>query len=251
MSTLPEILVLPDPAALFRAAADRFVEQAKAAVAARGRFTVALSGGSTPKGLFQDLAATDRGALPWNKMYFFWGDERHVPPDHPESNYRMAREALLSKVPVPAANIFRIPAEDSDASRAAATYESTLRSFFHLAAGQFPEFDLILLGMGPDGHTASLFPRTKALAERTRLVVANWVEKFKTDRITFTVPVLNEARVVEFLVAGKDKVEALHEVLEGPASPELYPSKLVQPTHGTLVWLMDQAAAAGLSRRAS
>ena len=251
MTATAEIHVLPDVPALFRAAADRFVEQAQSAVAARGRFTVALSGGSTPRGLFQDLAATKRDALPWDKMYFFWGDERHVPPDHPESNYGMAQESLLSKVPVPAANIFRIPAEDPDASRAAASYEATLRSFFQLAAGQLPRFDLILLGMGPDGHTASLFPQTKALAEQSHLVVANWVEKFHTDRITLTAPVLNAAREVEFLVAGHDKVEALREVLEGSAAPEIYPSKLVKPTDGKLVWMIDQAAAAGLKRRAS
>jgi len=251
MSTAREVRILPDLPVLFHAAAEHFVEVAKAAVKERGQFTVALSGGSTPKGLFHDLATTERGALPWDKMFFFWGDERHVAPDHPESNYRMANEALLSKVPVPAANIFRIPAEDADASLAAASYESTLRGFFKVSPGQFPRFDLILLGMGPDGHTASLFPQTKALAETGHLVVANWVQKFQTDRITFTLPVLNAAREVNFLVAGHDKEEALHEVLEGSASPQLYPSKLVKPTDGKLVWMIDQAAATGLARRAS
>ena len=249
MSRAREIRVLADPPALFHAAAEHFVEVAKATVKERGQFTVALSGGSTPKGLFQDLATAERGALPWDKMFFFWGDERHVPPDHPESNYRMANEALLSRVLVPAANVFRIPAEDADASLAAASYESTLRGFFKLSPGQFPRFDLILLGMGPDGHTASLFPKTKALAETERLVVANWVEKFQTDRITFTVPVLNAAREVNFLVAGQDKADALHQVLEGSDSPELYPSKMVKPSDGKLVWMIDQAAAEGLARQ--
>lgn len=251
MSTAHEVRILPDPPALFHAAAEHFEEVAKAAVKERGQFTVALSGGSTPKGLFHDLATVERGVLPWDKMFFFWGDERHVPPDHPESNYRMANEALLSKVSVPAANIFRIPAEDSDASLAAASYEATLRGFFKSPPGQFPRFDLILLGMGPDGHTASLFPRTKALAETERLVVANWVEKFRTDRITFTLPVLNTAREVNFLVAGQDKADALRHVMEGSDSPDMYPSKLVKPVDGKLVWMIDQAAAAGLARRAS
>jgi 6-phosphogluconolactonase len=251
MSSSSEIHVLPDAPALFRAAADRFVELTKGAVAARGRFTVALSGGSTPRGLFGDLVASKSDQLPWDKMFFFWGDERHVPPDHPDSNYRMANEALLSKVSVPAANIFRIPAEDSDASRAAASYEATLRNFFQLGQGQLPRFDLMMLGMGPDGHTASLFPQTKALAETSHLVVANWVEKLHTNRITMTAPVLNASREVEFLIAGQDKAEAVHEVLEGTGSPEIYPSKLVKPIDGKLVFMMDEGAAAGLKRRAS
>jgi 6-phosphogluconolactonase len=251
MSNSSEIHVLPDAPALFHAAADSFSEVANAAVAARGRFTVALSGGSTPRGLFQDLVSTKSSTLPWDKMFFFWGDERHVPPDDPDSNYRMAREALLSKAPIPAANIFRIPAEESDASLAAASYEATLRSFFHLSAGQLPRFDLILLGMGPDGHTASLFPQTKALTETSHLVVANWVEKLHTHRITLTAPVLNAAREVEFLIAGEDKAEAVHEVLEGSGSAELYPSKLIKPTDGKLIFMMDEGAAAGLKRRAS
>ena len=164
------------------AAAEEFVNQATGTVRANGRFTVALSGGSTPRSLFSLLATTFRDQLPWDKMFFFWGDERHVPPDHPESNYRMAYEALLSKVPVPAENVFRVPAEIPDANQAAADYEQTLRKFFQLSPGAFPRFDLILLGMGPDGHTASLFPGTSALQEKSRLVVANWVEKFKAYR---------------------------------------------------------------------
>jgi len=251
MSNSSEIHVLPDAPTLFHTAAELFVELTKAAVAARGRFTVALSGGSTPRGLFEDLAATKSGTLPWDKMFFFWGDERHVPPDDPQSNYRMAQEALLSKVPVPAANVFRIPAEDSDASLAAASYEATLRKFFQLGNGQLPRFDLILLGMGPDGHTASLFPETKALTETSHLVVANWVEKLHTYRITLTAPVLNAAREVDFLIAGHDKADAVREVLEGSGSPELYPSKLVKPTDGKLLFIMDEGAATGLKRRAS
>src|SRR5579863_4016714 len=189
MPTKTEIRVLGTPAELFQAAAAEFVTLAWDGVRARGRFSVALSGGSTPKSLYTLLASGTVPNLPWEKTYFFFGDERHVPPDHPESNYRMANEAMLSKAP--AANVFRVPAELKDADAAASTYEQTLRTFFRLGSGDFPRFDLILLGLGPDGHTASLFPGTSALAENKKLVVANWVEKFKTYRLTFTFPVLN------------------------------------------------------------
>jgi 6-phosphogluconolactonase len=183
-------------------------------------------------------------------MFFFWGDERHVPPDDADSNYRMANEALLSKAPIPPANVFPVPAENPDAAAAAEAYEQTLRKFFALASGEFPRFDLILLGMGPDGHTASLFPETSALQEKSRLVVANWVEKLKTSRITLTLPVLNAARCVTFLVSGTEKATVLREVLEGSAPAEKYPSKLVQPDEGRLIWLVDRAAASELSTAA-
>jgi 6-phosphogluconolactonase len=159
----------------------------------------------------------------------------------------MAEETLLSKIPVPPANIFRIPAENPDASAVAESYEQTLRKFFALAPGEFPRFDFILLGMGPDGHTASLFPETAALQEKTRLVVANSVEKLHTSRITLTLPVLNAARCVAFLVSGADKAVMLHEVLEGQAPGERYPSKLVRPSDGKLIWFVDRAAASQLS----
>src|SRR5271166_3507679 len=162
--------------------------------------------------MFSLIAANASSSLPWDQMFFFWGDERHVPPDDPDSNYRMAKETLLSKVPIPPDNIFRIPAENPDASAAAEAYEQALRKFFAVAPGELPRFDLILLGMGPDGHAASLFPETSALEEKSRLVVANWVEKLKTSRITLTLPVLNSARCVAFLVSGADKAAALHEV---------------------------------------
>jgi len=222
------------------------VRAANEAVAQRGRFTIALSGGSTPKNLHTLLATNARNSLPWDRTFFFWGDERHVPPTDPDSNYRMAEETLLSKIPVAAANVFRIPAENPDAAAAAEAYEQTLRKFFALQPGQFPRFDLILLGMGPDGHTASLFPGSAALQEKSRLVVANWVEKFKTNRITLTLPVLNAAYCVAFLVSGTEKAAALRAVLEGDAPGEQYPSKLVRPTDGKLIWLVDRAAASGL-----
>lgn len=239
-----DLRIFPDRDALFQGAADEFVRQANASVADRGRFTIALAGGSTPKGLYSLLATTS--ALPWDKIYFFFGDERHVPPDNPESNYRMAREALLSKAPIPAQNIFRVAAENSDAAQAAQAYEKTLRQFFQPAT-TFPRFDLILLGMGPDGHTASLFPGSKGLQERSRWVISNWVEKFKTDRITLTLPVLNNGAVVMFLAAGADKTETLKEVLRGTKPGEQFPSKLIHPTDGQLIWLVDKAAAGTLS----
>jgi len=248
MTIAADLRIVDDLRGLSQAAAEEFVTQATGTVRANGRFTVALSGGSTPKSLFSLLASTFRDQLPWDKMFFFWGDERHVPPDHPESNYRMAYEALLSKVPVPAENVFRVPAENPDANQAAADYEQTLRKFFQLSPGTFPRLDLILLGMGPDGHTASLFPGTSGLREKSRLVVANWVEKFKAYRITFTLPVLNNAAVVTFLVGGADKAETVREVLEGSQPAELFPSKLIHPTNGRLMWMLDQAAAVALSK---
>jgi 6-phosphogluconolactonase len=245
MPDQPEIRILNTPAELFQAAAEEFAEAANAAVQTEGKFTVALSGGSTPKGMFHLLAGEKFASLPWSKMYFFWGDERHVPPDHPDSNYRMAYEALLSKVPVPKENVFRVPTENKDANAAALAYEETLKAFFKLRPGEVPRFDLILLGLGPDGHTASLFPESAALREDKRLVVANWVEKFKTYRITFTYPVLNNAGRVTFLVAGEDKAPALHEVLENKNSG--LPAQQVRPKNGRLIWLVDRAAASQLS----
>jgi 6-phosphogluconolactonase len=245
-----ELRRLTTPQDLFQAAAEEVIRSATDAVAQRGRFTIALSGGSTPRNLYTLIAANASATLPWNQMFFFWGDERHVAPDNPDSNYRMAKEALLSKVPVPPANIFPVPAENPDATQAAEIYEQTLREFFAVAPGEFPRFDLILLGMGPDGHTASLFPETPALQEKSRLVVANWVEKLGSSRITFTLPLLNAARRVAFLVSGTDKAAALHEVLEGSAPSEKYPSRLVQPSEGKVIWFVDRAAASELSAAA-
>jgi 6-phosphogluconolactonase len=250
VSSPVEVRRLTTPQDLFQAAAEEVIRSATDAVAKRGRFTIALSGGSTPRNLYTLIAANASATLPWDKMFFFWGDERHVPPDSPDSNYRMAKESLLSKVPIPPANIFPVPAENPDAAQVAEVYEQTLRRFFAVAPGEFPRFDLILLGMGPDGHTASLFPETAALQEKSRLVVANWVEKLGGSRITFTLPLLNSARCVTFLVSGTDKAAALHEVLEGNAPAEKYPSRLVQPSDGKLIWFVDRAAASELSAAA-
>jgi 6-phosphogluconolactonase len=245
MTSAPEVHVVRDPSALFQAAASEFADQLRNAIRRRNRFTVALSGGSTPKALYSLLATNS--SLPWGEVFFFFGDERHVPPDDPDSNYGMARESLLAKIPVPPANVFRVPAENPDASQAAASYEQALRDFFKTPSGGFPVIDLVLLGMGPDGHTASLFPGSQALGEKSRWVVSNWVEKFKTHRITLTLPLLNNANTVMFLVSGKDKATVLKEVLEGTQPGSEFPSKLIRPEHGRLIWMIDQAAAADLA----
>lgn len=246
MSSAVEIRTFTTPQEISAAAAEEIVHAANEAVKRDGRFTIALSGGSTPKNLYNLLATNARTALPWDRMFFFWGDERHVPPTDPESNYRMADETMLAKIPVSASNVFRIKTENPDAAAVAEAYEQTLRKFFQLQPGQVPTFDLILLGMGPDGHTASLFPGTAALKEKSRLVVANWVEKMQTHRITLTLPVLNAARCVTFLVSGTDKAPALHAVLEENVPAEQYPSKLIKPSDGKLIWMIDRAAASQL-----
>src|SRR4051812_25098685 len=194
LSGIPdEVRIFDGAAALMRATAEEIALAARQAAGERGRFAWALAGGSTPRSVYQLLASDFyRERMPWGAIHFFWGDERHVPPDHPDSNFRMAREAMLDRVPVPAENVHRIPAERPDAQRAAAEYEATLRSFFALASGEWPRFDLILLGLGKEGHTASLFPGGDAVRER--LVVVPWVEAQKTFRITLTPPVLNQAR---------------------------------------------------------
>jgi 6-phosphogluconolactonase len=236
-----------DAQSLAAAAADLFVRVAGDAIATRGRFYVALSGGSTPRTLYQLLAAEPRyNQVNWSRVFVFWGDERCVPPTDPESNYRMAREALLFHVPVPATQVFRMRGESADPAAAAALYEIDLRRAFALAPHELPRFDLILLGMGPDGHTASLFPHTDALHVTDRLAVANRVEKLNTTRLTLTAPVINNTRLVVFLVAGADKAEPLAAVLEGPRRPEDLPSQLVAPTDGQVIWMVDNAAAAKL-----
>ncbi len=241
--------IFADQDQLARAAAELFVRLSREA-AARERFTVALSGGSTPRKFHALLAAPPMvEQVDWSKVEFYWGDERFVPPTDPESNYRMARETLLHALPIGPAQVHAVPTEIGDAAKAADAYQADIRRSFNLLPDQWPRFDLILLGMGPDGHTASLFPHTAALHERTRIVVANEVPQLHTTRITLTVPVLNNAANVALVVAGADKAGALAAVLEGPPQPEEYPSQLVQPSDGDLYWLLDEAAAARLQRR--
>jgi 6-phosphogluconolactonase len=249
-----QVRIYRDPQEVALKAARLFARLADQYVIGSGRFTVALSGGSTPKTMLSLLASEPFvDTVPWSSIWFFWGDERCVPPDHADSNYRMATEALLSKVPVPPANIFRIPAENPDALRAAEEYAATLSRFFLTGQGAkkeltaplstVPRFDLVFLGMGPDGHTASLFPHTTALQAGDQIVVANYVEKFKSNRITLTASTINNARNVTFLVGGEDKAEPLKSVLEGSYQPDLYPSQLIRPRNGSLLWMVDEAAA--------
>jgi len=243
-----EYRVFEDAARLSHAAAQHFVDGAQAAVAARGRARVAISGGSTPKATFAllaDAAQPYRAQMPWEKLEIYWVDERCVPPDHPDSNYRMTRETLLDKVPVPPSQVFRIEGE-LEPEAAAARYESVIRQQFRLEGAQGPVFDVLALGMGDDGHTASLFPHTQALHELGRIVVANHVPQKQTWRITLTWPVIVQARDLFFLIAGQDKAEPLGRVLQGPYDPETLPSQLIQPRSGKLLMLLDKAAAAHL-----
>lgn len=249
----PQILISRTVDELLQTAATGMVDIARASVAARGICTIALSGGSTPRQLYALLATPALAAeMPWQDLHIFWGDERHVPPDDPESNYRMANEALLSHVPIPQENIHRIPAELPNPSTVAAAYADDLRRALHLGPEDpdaLPRFDLILLGMGEDGHTASLFPHSPALGERKVWVAANPVAKLNTTRITLTLPVLNHAARIWFLITGGSKAEVLKAVLEGPRQPETLPSQLISPTDGELFFLLDPTAAAALSPR--
>ena len=245
---MKSILVLDDGEAVSRAAADLFARACRDAVEARGMCSVALAGGSTPKGLYSLLAsdASLRDSIPWDRVEFFWGDERHVPPDHRDSNYLMAHDAMLSRVGVRPDSVHRVPGEQPDPAVAASLYEAELRRTLG-ADRDVPSLDLVLLGLGPDGHTASLFPGTHALAERRRLYVANRVDSLATDRITATFPLLNAARQVVFVVAGAEKAPAVRSVLEPDADAPILPARLVRPERGTLHWVLDRAAAAQLS----
>ena len=232
--------------ALNHCVAEQFVRLTTEAVEARGRCTVALSGGSTPKNVYQLLAAPAfRARVRWGDIHFFWGDERHVPPDHPDSNYRMAVEAMLSKVPVPPANVHRVRGELPDTERSAREYEETIRAC--VAGASLPRFDVIHLGIGTDGHTASLFPGSAALAERERLCVANWVEKFAGYRITLTLPILNAARAAIFIVTGAAKAPIIQQVLRDRDATPPFPAQLIRPVDGECWWMLDQAAAGELT----
>lgn len=249
----PEIVVCAGRDSLYERAARRFVEAGRAAVAARERFAVALSGGSTPEPLFEALARPElRSAVAWESTRLFWADERCVPPDHPDSNYRLARATLLEAVGVPAERVHRMRGEEPDPERAAARYEREMREVLSPEPGSLPRLDLVLLGIGADGHTASLFPGSDAVAERDRLAVA--VRSSETamqppivDRITLTPPAINAARDVLFLVTGERKAPAVAAVLEGPREPERWPAQSVDPVEGSVAWLLDTAAASDLA----
>jgi 6-phosphogluconolactonase len=239
-------LVEPDAAALTRRAAQYFVESIEAAVAARDRARIAISGGSAPKPVFEmlaDPAEPWRLRIPWKQLEIFWVDERCVPPDDKASNYRMAREVLLEKVPLGPAQIHRMEGE-LEPEAAASRYESELRNSFRLEGAETPRFDLIQLGLGANGHTASLFPHTAALHEFGRLVVANLTDAEQPWRLTLTAPVINRGSDVFFLIGGADKAHVVQEVFAGPRDAERLPAQLIRPAGGILTLLLDQAAAA-------
>lgn len=235
-----KVVVVPDTSSLYQAAAEMVVQSAADSITQRSRFTIALSGGSTPKALYSLLATEPwRNRIDWSKTHFFWGDERWVPSSDKQSNYRMAYEALLSRIPVPAANIHRVQTDSGNPSVSADEYEQEIRKFF----GD-PQFDFNLLGIGTNGHTASLFPHRPTLKRLDRLVVADYIDEVKMNRITFTVPLINDSRSIVFLVSGKEKAAVLNEVLRGPEDPERLPSQLIRAdAGGNLIWLIDAAAA--------
>ena len=247
-SSQPDIRIYPTSPSLMEAATRHIIQHACRAITARNTFTLALAGGSTPTSLYALLATPPfRTQLDWTKIHFFWGDERHVPPDHQDSNYRMAHETLLRHLPVAPDHIHRMSGELPDAWKVADHYEDVLRRHFAVAAPAIPRFDCILLGMGPDGHTASLFPGTSAIHESRRLVAAPWVEQFQAYRITCTPLLLNHARQVTFLVQGVKKSRMLHTVIDGPVQPDRYPSQSIRPQSGTLTWFVDQDAGGELT----
>ena len=236
--------VSKDAGELVEELAAAFYKLSERAVEERGRFTVALSGGSTPKALYERLSKPDyKTKIQWDKAYFFLGDERCVAHSDPGSNFLMASNALFDKIGP--TNLFPTTDQDTNPEAAAANYEATIQKVFELKAGEFPTFDLILLGLGPDGHTASLFPDSKALTEKKRLFVANFVEKFKSYRLTMTFPVINKAREIIFMVSGKGKADILKKVLD--ANTSQYPSQHVDALSGNLEWFVDQDAASNLN----
>jgi 6-phosphogluconolactonase len=242
--------LFPDSMGIARRAADEVVRIAREAASSRGVFAIALSGGSTPKVLYSLLAEHPslRNSLPWDKMKVYFGDERHVGPGHADSNFQMASDAMLSKAPLKPEQIFRIKGEYPDTAQAAAEYQAAIQREFGLQAGKLPRFDLILLGMGNEGHTLSLFPGTKALHETQLIVTRNWVGKLCTERVTLTAPAANNAANIIFMIAGADKACALKAVLEGPHEPEQLPAQMIRPSNGALSWLVDQAAGSMLAK---
>jgi 6-phosphogluconolactonase len=249
----PELVVVPGPDAVAAFAAARVVRRCATAVAERGECALALAGGDTPRGLYALLAAEPfRTEIPWGRLRVFWGDERGVPPTDPRSNYRMVNEALLSRVPIPPDRVHRMPAQRPDgasaAEAAAEEYAALLRAHLPASADGVPRLDLALLGLGSDAHTASLFPSAAALRETRRLVVSYEVPDLGMSRMTLTLPMLNHAGEVLFLVAGAPKARALAAVLEGPSDPERVPAQGIRPVSGRVVWIVDAAAASQLRR---
>ena len=234
--------VLPDKASLLKRSLEVVLSKMQAAIQEHGRCAIALAGGGTPKPLYEALSTQD---LPWEKVHVFWGDERYVPADHPDSNQGMARSAWLDKVDIPAANIHPMPTDGATPAADAEKHEAQLREFFGTAVGEFPHFDVILLGIGDDAHTASLFPHTDALQVKDRLVTVG--NKDGQPRITFTAPLINHAHCVIFLVAGASKRPALAQIFAPDADDLTYPARLIQP-QGELWWLLDESAGQELKK---
>jgi len=241
-----DVRIFPNRGALARAAREEFLAAARSAIESKGVFAVALAGGSTPRQMYQALAGAN---LAWDRVHLFFGDERCVPPAHPGSNYRMVRESLLTKTAIPDENVHRIQAEHPSPARAAFEYETEMRRFFGASPVEVPRFDLVLLGLGADGHTASLFPGTSGLDERDRLVVAHWVPQLDSQRITMTLRLLNAAEAVTFLVAGEEKAPAVRLALQPLASESAPPARLVDPPRGRLTWMLDREAAGLIERK--
>lgn len=240
---MKNIHILKDISEVSQFAATKFISIGNAAIKKRGQFAVALAGGSTPKILYQLLATDEfRDQIDWQKVFFFFGDERDVSPMSDRSNFRMANENMLKSLKIPKTNIIRWQTEIIDADGVAIAYEKSLMRFFELSLGKLPHFDLVLLGMGEDGHTASLFPQTTALKETTRLAVSTFVEKLDANRLTMTFPVINNSANIIFLICGEDKAESLHEVLEGERNPDKFPSQNIAPANGKLLWILDEDA---------
>ena len=232
-----------DIAELSEFAAKQIISVGKKAIKKNDRFTLVLAGGTTPKTLYQLLKTDEyKNQLDWEKVIFFLGDERDVSPMSDQSNFRMINENLFKALQTPKPNILRWNTEIIKADEVAENYEKTIKRFFGLKNGEFPKFDMILLGMGDDGHTASLFPATSALHEEKRIAVNNWVEKYDANRLTMTYPAINNAGNILFLVSGEEKAEALKEVLKGAANAEKFPSQKIKPVKGKITWLVDEAA---------
>lgn len=242
-----EKIIASDTGELNKIAAAKFVSMAREAIKKRGEFAVALAGGSTPKGLYQLLATEKfRSLIDWTRIFFFFGDERNVLPDNEESNFKMANESLLKPLNISTENIFRWQTELENAEEIAKDYEKKIKEFFNLTENEFPRFDLVLLGMGDDGHTASLFPFTEALNEQNKIAVLNRVEKLDSTRLTLTFPTINNAANVIFLIGGEKKAVVLRSVLTGEIQPENLPAQNVKPRNGSLFWILDQKAAQNL-----
>ena len=248
INRMSQLKVFPNLESLTQAALDEFIGIADESSKKRDRFSVALAGGSTPQPLYQRLAFPNyQGQVDWKEVHLFWGDERHVPPDHPDSNFRMGQESLINKIPIPGTNVHRVPAE-LGVQEAAFNYEAILRDYFD---SQWPQFDLVLLGMGLDGHTASLFPHSEGLKEESRWFIANFAPKHEEWRLTLSKNAINAACNIIIIVSGEEKAGTLAKVLEGEHCPDEMPIQLVSPNKGILIWMIDENAASKLHQGVS